>query len=132
MNQETKYYWKGVEVFPVPGQQFSTHWNCYYNQPTENGGSRRIIISIVPSEITFNAPVEVKEENKQPTTLNIDLATYTSIREALGSGIGRVAPKTFIRNRPDKGYKDFAQFRELNKELENVNWEELEKLLTFE
>lgn len=132
MTESIKYYWKGIEVYSVPGQQFSTHWNCYYDQPTDNGGSRRIIISIAPSEITFNAPVEVKPEEKKPVSLNINLATYTSIRDALGSGIGRVAPKSFIRNRPDGGYKDFSQFKELNKELENVNWEEIEKLLTFE
>ncbi len=128
-----KYYWKGAEVYPVPGQTYSTHWNCYFNQPTENGGHRRIIISIVPNELTTNqiATTEV-EAKKVDAHLNINLASYTAIRDALGMGIGRTAPRTFIKNRPETGYIDFAQFKKLNEGLENINWEEIEKVIVFE
>lgn len=129
---ETKYYWNTIEVFPVPGQVFSTHWNCYYQQPTEDGGHRRVVISLAPEQISQSAPVvDIKVESEQKL-LNINLASFSTIREALGAGIGRVAPKTFIKNRPTDGYRDFADFKSLNKELDNVNWEEIEKKIVFE
>lgn len=126
----TKHYWNTVEVFPVPGQQFSTHWNCYRNLPTEDGGSRRIIVSIPPEQISSDSP-HVEETKETELTLNINTATYSTIREMLGVGIGRVTPKAFISNRPTDGYKDIDEMKLLNKTLSNINWEEIEKKIAF-
>lgn len=128
---DAKHYWNTIEVFPVPGQQFSTHWNCYRNLPTEDGGSRRIIISIPPEEISSNFPSLETVKSEELVKLNINIATYSSIREALGVGIGRVTPKAFITNRPADGYKDFDELKSLNKNLVNINWEEVETKLAF-
>lgn len=131
----TKYIYKGQEVTLVPGQQFSTHWNVYYQQPQEHGGSKQIIICCQPGHdlqmVEDNAPVAVADKpdvaNKE---FNINAANFTMLRQHL-PGIGRVAPKTILNNKPQGGYKDFEHFTEVNKKL-NLNWDELKPILLFE
>jgi DNA uptake protein ComE-like DNA-binding protein len=132
-----KYIYKGQEVELVPGQQYTSHWNVYYNQPTENGGSRRIIVTAIPGQT-----LQIVDDTKpaSPTTtelddtidnqLNINTSSFLVLRKHF-PGIGRVAPKKIVENRPDGGYKDFEELKELNKEL-NINWDELKDKLVFE
>lgn len=133
-----KYFYKGQEVTLVPGQQYSSHWNVYYNMPTENGGSKQIIVTAVVGE-NLEIVDDSQSSTKEKTTslslnlaeaLNINLAGYAAIRKAF-PGIGRVAPKAITQNRPDNGYENFNHFVELNKSL-NLNWEELKGKIIFE
>lgn len=130
----TKYKYKGQFVELVPGQQFSSHWNVYYNEPTAEGGSIRRIVTVIPGqtlEIIDDAkeeasPIKHQEINEN---FNINSATFTSIKSKF-SGIGRVASKAIITHRPEGGYRDFDELKELNKEL-TINWDELKDKLEF-
>lgn len=133
-----KYYYKGQEISLVPGQQFSSHWNIYYNQPTENGGSRRVIVTVVPDkDLTMKAEGDVEEvlETTTKTTvtttgLNINSTTFMQFREAF-PGVGRVAAKAITQtNKPPEGYKDFDELKTINAAL-NINWEELKEAISF-
>lgn len=130
-----KYLWKGYEVELVPGQMFDTHWNVYWNQPTEDGGSRRILITVRPgidltevdadSVITPVAAVEKEPERK----LAVNSATYSLIKEMF-PGIGRTAARAIVKNRPASGYADFEELVALNRET-GINWEELRTVVVF-
>lgn len=130
----TKYIYKGQEVTLVPGQQFTTHWNVYYQQPTEHGGSKQVIICCQPGHdlqlVDDSAPVVADKPDVANKEFNINSANFTMLRQHL-PGIGRVAPKTILNNKPQGGYKDFEHFTEVNKKL-NLNWEELKPILLFE
>lgn len=131
----TKYLYKGQEVTLIPGQQFTTHWNVYYLEPMEHGGTRQVTVCCQPGHdlqlVEDNVVVAIADKpNVSNQEFNINLAGFTAIRQHL-PGIGRVAPKTVINNRPSGGYKDFDEFCELNKKL-NLNWDELKPVLLFE
>jgi DNA uptake protein ComE-like DNA-binding protein len=129
----TKYLYKGQEVKVV--QQFTTHYNVYYQEPMEHGGTRQVNVSCPPGQdlqlVEDNAPIAIADKpDVSNQEFNINAASFTAIRAHL-PGIGRVAPKTVINNRPNGGYKNFEQFCELNKKL-NLNWDELKPILLFE
>jgi len=128
----TKYLYKGQEVEVV--QQFTTHYNVWYQEPMEHGGTRKVIVSCQPGHdlqvVEDNVVAMADKPDVANKEFNINLAGFTAIRQHL-PGIGRVAPKTVINNRPSGGYKDFEQFCELNKKL-NLNWDELKPILLFE
>ena len=140
----TKYIYKGQEVQLVPGQQFSHGWYIYYNQPTEDGGSRKIqLLATPPGEPGANLQVvdddavitsleggKKDEEIPNPESVNINQATFTELHKQL-PGIGRVAAKKVLANKPLSGYQDIEQFKELNREL-SINWDELAGILVFQ
>jgi len=141
-----KYFYKGTEVQLVPGQQFSTHWNIYFNQPTENGGTIRRIVSGQPGkDIELRGDDEVAPQVEieglpkslniltvTPTVepININTADFNSIRGAL-AGVGRASVRTIIKNKPVNGYANFSQLVDLNSNVQ-AQWEIIEPLLKFE
>ena len=131
------YYYQGKPVKLVPNQQFSTHWNFYLME----GGVRKIKsgrpgIDLVSSE---SVAVMVKPDEKTETTsevvstsININSATFTELHKGL-PGLGRVAAKKIIGNRPEGGYKSLDHLIELNKaSAENINWDAIGSSIVFE
>lgn len=136
-----KYFYKGQPVELVPGGQFTSHWNIYYNQPTENGGSRRVIVTVTPTDLKSEEEVTstsssakstllslTEEAASSPQLLNVNTASFTSFVRAF-PGVGRVGAKAITQtNKPTNGYKDFDELKERNSNLQ-INWEELKGLI---
>lgn len=141
-----KYIYKGAEVQLVPGQQFNTHWNVFYNHPTENGGSIPRIASVqigelqiidddaVPEKIqipdSFNPATMTESIQVKVAAININTADFNSLRSAL-PGIGRNEVKAILKNKPSAGYADFSHLVDLNPTVK-VQWEPIEALVKFE
>lgn len=131
-----KYLWKGYEIELIPGQMFDSHWNVYWNQPTEDGGSRRVLVTVRPgidltevdadSIATPSIEITSKESERK---IAINTATFLLVKETF-PGIGRGAARAIIKNRPSSGYSSFEELMELNKEV-SINWEELKTVLVF-
>ena len=139
-----KYIYKGQEVQLVPGQQFSHGWYIYYNQPTEDGGSRKTqILATPPGEPGANLQVvdddtvitsleggkKDSEAIPNPESVNINQVSFTEMHKSL-PGIGRAGAKKILANKPLKGYEDIEQLKELNSQL-SINWDELKGVLVF-
>jgi hypothetical protein len=132
----TNYIWKGQTVELVPGQQFDTHWNIYYNEPTENGGSIKKIVCVNPKDITSgNAPqnnvrsivTEPSSGVSEAQTININEVSFLDLRKAF-PGLGRASCKTISDNKP---YRNFEELQSKNSSL-NVNWDILKGSLVYE
>jgi len=135
-----KYIYKGVEVEPIPGQQFSSHWNVWYDEPTEHDGKKRVKVSVVVGKdlevledgAVINLIPDITNAASPMDAFNINLGTFSSIRVAL-PGIGRTAARHLIKNRPADGYKDFEDIISLNSEdCKGLNWEEIKEVISFE
>jgi hypothetical protein len=130
------YTWKGQTVELVPGQQFDTHWNIYYNEPTENGGSIKKIVCVNPKDISSGANSsnvlnidKTSTEQKEITTesLNINQISFLDLRKAF-PGLGRASCKAISDNKP---YSNFEELQSKNNTL-NVNWDILKEGLVYE
>lgn len=63
------------------------------------------------------------------TKLNINDATLDEV--AALKGVGKVSARKIVSNRPEGGYVDIEQLKALNIELDKINWDALESLVTF-
>ncbi|MGB6301095.1 MAG: hypothetical protein WBF90_33640 [Rivularia sp. (in: cyanobacteria)] len=131
-----KHYWQGKEIILIPGQQFTSHWNCYYLQSTEDGNSKKITVAIRPDEVTTDNTkskiVALKEKfsnDVEVNSIDINKSTYTALKNAFPS-IGRTVARSIIRSRPKDGYEDFEQLKKINKDL-SINWEEIKTKVVF-
>ena len=130
------YTWKGQTVELVPGQQFDTHWNIYYNQPTENGGSIKKIVCVNPGDIVTgsqqNKVVEIAQssstdEEISDTSIKINEVSFLDLRKAF-PGLGRASCKAISDNKP---YSSFEELKSKNSSL-NVNWDILKEGILYE
>lgn len=131
------YTWKGQIVELVPGQQFDTHWNIYYNEPTENGGSIRKIVCANPKDVKSGDHKEDKVVSINKTTetvevgtvekLNVNEISFLDLRKAF-PGLGRASCKTISDGKP---YRSFEELQAKNNSL-NVNWDILKEGLVYE
>jgi hypothetical protein len=130
------YTWKGQTVELVPGQQFDTHWNIYYNQPTENGGSIKKIVCVNPGDIVTgsqqNKVVEIAQssstdEEISNTSIKINEVSFLDLRKAF-PGLGRASCKAISDNKP---YSSFEELKSKNSSL-NVNWDILKEGILYE
>lgn len=127
------YYYQGKEIVLVPNQQYTTHWNFYWEE-----GGQKTIRSGQPGIDLHSSPISVTPEAEETTeildtsvSLKINDASFTDIRRSF-PGIGRIAAKAIADNKPEGGYQDFEQLLELNKsKVSNINWEEVKKRLVF-
>lgn len=125
------YYYQGKEIELVPNQQYTTHWNFYWQE-----GGQKVIRSGQPGIDLHPSPVAKNVETEEivvdaSTPVKVNEVSFTDIRRAF-PGIGRVAAKAIVDNRPEGGYQNFEQLLELNKsKVANINWEEVKKRLEF-
>jgi hypothetical protein len=138
-----KYIYKGQEVQLVPGQQFSHGWYIYYNQPTEDGGNKKVqVLATPPGEPGANLRIvdddtvitsleggKKNEEIPNPESVNINQVSFTEMHKSL-PGIGRAGAKKILANKPSSGYQDIEELKELNSDLA-INWDELKEVLVF-
>lgn len=131
-----QYFWQGKEIFLIPGQQFTSHWNCFYYQSTEDGNSKKVTVAVRPEEISNTLEVDnVIPLNKEASPsikvdkVSINKSTYTEINKNFPM-IGRTTARTIIRNRPKDGYENFETMQKINKDL-SINWEELKDKVVF-
>jgi hypothetical protein len=131
-----KYYYQGLEVKLVPGQQFSSHWNIW----VPSGDGKQKIISVHPNQVTSDNSTQVSSnvvsiaetadsklaEHTLANAFNINEASFLDIKRAF-PGIGRVAAKQINDNKPYEGLEDLKR---KNSNL-NVNWE-IFSLLKYE
>lgn len=133
------YTFKGQTVELVPGQQFDTHWNIYYNEPSENGGSIKKIVCVNPKDIASgNTSNQSNQSNKvtnivqsteevESVVLKINEISFLDLRKAF-PGLGRASCKAISDNKP---YKNFEELQSKNNAL-NVNWDILKEGLIYE